>query len=776
MKKQRTYSIDVRSLYPDYDDYYNVTKKFGEFSADGKSYTIFDGNTPRQWMNLLFNGKFASIIANHGEGYTAFGRYYVRVTRYHNPELYLIRELDGKRILTLTDKSTGEVIDLFGENITCTVMPGCSVFSGKQNGISFEVKVFVPQDYNCECWLVNVKNEGSTQRELTLHAQQTWVFHNGLCWGNRQPSDCVKIEDIENGYAASSDKMGLPYDKLYGCFAVENCTNKYHQAKSEITLCTSKANPPIYKNFTYNFANVFSDISLSVGEQASRSAVSSADENEVGARLPATELCNSAAALQQFENNAKYWEDKFSANTCNIPDKNMQHFLNTWLKYQLAMTNRYSRGEYNGNYRDVLQDAWGGMFNDVPHSKSRILEALKRVYPSGRAMRSFDTEGGISMPQNFIDCPLWAHCAISQYIKETGDFTILDEVLPYFESDEVGTVEDHLLRMLEYPFTNRGKNGLVLMFDGDWLDGLTGINQNGTATSCWATIQAFWAQNHMADIYEAKGEAEKAKLWRERSEEYREIVRNVGWDGKWYVYGFKSDGLPVGSAKCSEGKIFLNPNTWAIFTGLETDEKRIELIRNSIFTYLSTPYGSLLNYPPYVNDRTCGRLSTQVPGTFANSAIYLHGASFDVFSRTKLHKTEEAQDLFARLIPGHIDNPDCRRTSEPYCTGNVHYGPNNERFGMNLFSWFTATPAWLIHAGFDEILGVKAGFNGLTLEPCVPDSWNEFTVNRRYRGKDCVINFHRSGEKSGIYKNGEKIDENTISLENIGGEFDFYFC
>ena len=107
-----------------------------------------------------------------------------------------------------------------------------------------------------------------------------------------------------------------------------------------------------------------------------------------------------------------------------------------------------------------------------------------------------------------------------------------------------------------------------------------------------------------------------------------------------------------------------------------------------------------------------------------------------MFAKTKLRKTEEAYDLFMRLIPNHIDNPDSRRTSEPFCTGNVHYGVNNERFGMNLFSWFTATPAWLIHGGFDEILGVKAQFDGLLVEPCVPDDWNEYSVKRLYRGKE----------------------------------------
>ena len=276
------------------------------------------------------------------------------------------------------------------------------------------------------------------------------------------------------------------------------------------------------------------------------------------------------------------------------------------------------------------------------------------------------------------------------------------------------------------------------------------------------------------------GKSTHTRLWQECFGEEAYVInddkpalRRI--DGKWYVYGFKSDGLPVGSSRCGEAKIYLNPNTWAIFTGIEEDEKRIEKIRQSIFTYLTTPYGSLLNYPPYVNDLTCGRIGTQVPGTFANSAVYLHAASFEVFAKTKLKKTEEAYDLFMRLIPNHIDNPDSRRTSEPFCTGNVHYGPNNERFGMNLFSWFTATPAWLIHGGFDEILGVKAEFDGLRVCPCVPDDWDGYSVKRTYRDKEYFLNFKKSDDKKGVFANGEKISENFIPETANAETFEIYY-
>ena len=774
-KKERTYSIDVRSYYPDYEDHYNTSKKYGYFSEDGKSYTITDSNTPRQWMNVLFNDNFGSIIANHGEGFTSYGRFNVRVTRYYNSELYLVRELDGKRILQVRD-DTGEVIDLFGsDDVTCRVMPGCSEFSGCQNGIEYKVRVFVPRNDNCECWIAELKNTGKTARNLTVYAQQTWVFHNNSCWGNGEPAENVELEDSKNGFYATATNLNKPFDTLYGAFEIENCTNAYKQVKSENTLCSSKRDPARYKQFTYRYVNLFSSFTLQPGESAARTVVSAASENKEETVSCAAKLTNTAAAEAAYSEVMAYWAKELDYNTCTLPDKNMERFLNTWLKYQLAMTYLYNRAEYNGGYRDVLQDSWGAMLINPQHGIRRTIEALGYVYPDGHGVRSYDSRGGISIRDHFVDCPLWAHCTISQYIKETGDFSVLDIEAPYLNSDEKGTVEEHLWRMLEYPYTHRGKNGLVLMYDGDWLDGLTGINQNGTATSAWATMQAFWAQNHMADIYEAKGDIDKAAILRSRSAEYKKIVRDVAWDGKWYVYGFKSDGLAVGSSKCAEGKIYLNPNTWAIFTGIEDDPKRIELIRHSIFTYLSTPYGSLINYPPYVNDLTCGRIGSQVPGSFANSAVYLHAASFEIFAKSKVGAKCEAQDLFMRLLPNHIDNPDSRRTSEPYCTGNVHFGPTNERYGMNLFSWFTATPAWMIHGGFDEILGVKAGFDGLHIEPCVPDEWDGYEVKRLYRGKEYLLKFRKSDSKKGIYSNGGYIGETLIPIDSKEDTFEILY-
>ena len=336
--------------------------------------------------------------------------------------------------------------------------------------------------------------------------------------------------------------------------------------------------------------------------------------------------------------------------------------------------------------------------------------------------------------------------------------------MPFLDRNESASVENHIYRALDYMYHSRGNNGLVLVRDGDWADGLGGINKYGEdATSVWVTIAAYHAQNLMADIYRAVGQEAKADEMVKRSMEYKKIVNEVGWDGNWLIYGFFADGETIGSAKNYEGKIWLNPQTWGIFTGIIDDEKRIKRITRSVSRYLDTIYGAMVMYPPYVfYGERCGRIQRQRPGMFLNSSIYNHAATFKVFSDIKRGAYDEAYDTFMRCLPNHPDNSDTRRTSEPFAVGNVYYGPDHPRYGMNLFSWFTAAPSWLIHGGFEEILGVKAGFHGLEITPHVPEDWNGYRVSKVYRDTKYNIQFVFSEDEKGIWVDGEKQSENVV--------------
>lgn len=449
---------------------------------------------------------------------------------------------------------------------------------------------------------------------------------------------------------------------------------------------------------------------------------------------------------------------------CSLPDKNMEYLLNYWIKNQLWLTYGHDRAEHIIGYRDGLQDSWGYMMSDPEAAIEKILLCLSYMYTDGRCPRGFDKFGDDHLLRDFSDSPTWAPRAINAYIKETGNYDVLKMELGFFDSDEKSTVEDHLFRALDFMYRDRGKNGLVHVRDGDWADGLGGINKYGAdATSAWVTTAAFDAQNIMAELYTQIGDIEKAELMKERSAEYKKIVNEVAWDGNWMLYGFFEDGEPVGSKKNYEGKIWLNPQTWGIFTGIIDDPIRVEKMENSVKRLLQTPFGCMVNYPPYVmyGERN-GRIQKQRPGMFLNSSVYNHAASFKVFSDIARGDYEDAYDTFMRCVPNHPDNSDSRRTSEPYAIGNVYYGPDHRQYGMNLFTWFTACPAWLIHGGFEEILGVKAEYNGISVEPHVPYDWDNYKVRKEYRGTVYNIEAVRDTSDKGVWLDGVKQDSNIV--------------
>ncbi len=761
--KNQKYYVDVVPYYPTFEDYYNTEKTFGHFSDDGKTYTVTDKNTPRPWVQMLYNDRFASAVTNIGEGYIIYERFCNRITRFFNSELFMPRHLDGRRLLEMTDKN-GNTVNLFDcDSVVCNVTPAYVEFISSEMGVECNIKVFVTQNDPCECWLV--KLSGDTEN-MTFRAEQTWSFMDYK--GTKMPCTDVVTENLDDGIFATANIGGKYYPTLYGAFAITDCTDKKAERITEKQLTTHRHLDPVYKDFSYTVASVFTQ---NPNEFCVVSAVSH-DAKE------ATELCKKytdvGIAKSELAAVCNKKDTLFTNNTCSIPDKNMERFLNIWLKHQVGLTYLYNRNNENGGYRDVMQDCWGALLISPDYSKRRILEALSFVYPDGHTMRVFDSKTGVAMPQDFVDCPLWAPATVSQYIKETGDLEFLNKKVKYFESDIEDTVEEHLWNMLDHAYNLRGDNGLLLLRDGDWLDGLAGVNVDGTATSAWATMQAFWAQNILAELEDAIGNTDKAKTLRDRNDEYRQIVRDVAWDGNWYVYGFKCDGTPIGSHKCREGRIYLNTQTWALLSGLETDPVRIKKMRRAVDTYLTTPYGPCLIYPPYINDTTCGRLSRQAPGTYANGAIYLHAATFKVFGDVAAGDCDAAYDTWCRTVPNHRDNPDCRRTSEPFCTGNVHFGPDCDAFGMNLHTWFTATPAWLLHGGFGEILGVRAGLFGLEIDPHPPTDWNEYSVCRLYRGKKYSLTFKR-GENKGIFADGKKIADNIIPLDCKFDSFDIYY-
>lgn len=715
-----------RSFYPEtrHDDtpeevYYNKTARFGSFLEEGSAYRIETRQTPRPWLFYLCNDKVRSCVAADGKGFL----WQVRrgaVTKYWEYN-YLVRDVNGARRLWINGTEFFENASDFSE----TVRPGCADFSGKVGELSVSVRLFVPERLPGERWLVRI--EGA-KAPIHVVAAIDWMDFEAP---RLEQSECAVIHE------ASASGL-FTADSVRGIHTLRK-VEKDHLGRDRIITET------------------YLDAVL-LPQAPSWCVTCGAFETEEEKQ----ELLQAPHPEEELEAVFRGWQERLDRNRCEIPEKNLERFLNVWLKNQIFLIHRYDRAVNAYGYRDSLQDAWGSCLVDPEEAVDRMLITLSYMFADGRCPREFQTHSTWMDRNDFADSPVWAPAALYAYICETGHAEVLDQEIGFCESDERSSVMDHLWRSLDYLYHARGENGLLLMRGGDWADGLGGINRYGDgATSVWLTIAAYWAQGFLKKLCLLRGETDRAAEMERRSAEYKEIVNRVGWDGSWYAYGFFADGEPIGSHRNLEGKIWLNPQTWAIFTGI-ADQAKTEKIQKAIHRYLFTPFGSMVCYPPYVNHGArCGRVQRQLPGTFLNGSVYNHGATFQVFADLARGDSDDALDTFLRALPNHPDNSDSQRTSEPFTVGNVYYGSANPRYGMNLFSWFTASPDWLIHAGFEEMLGVKAGFDALEIDPHPPTDWKSYTVWKTWRGTRYRFDFQKS-DSPRILVDGAPVESNHV--------------
>ena len=735
----RAYRPDVAHNDTTPEAHYTRDKTFGHFTEDGRAYVITDKNTPRPWIQYLCNDKIYIAVSNTAMGFMRLANAEKVTKHWEDGGNYIARLLNSKRGFTLSVDGA-EPVDFFdaAEDLVATMAPGKVEFEGSIEGISVKITVMVPREEPAECWHITLTNPDAADKKVAVSFTQH-IFYN----------KATDTPSIEGGkfYTKTGDAT-----MLFTASRVDDiATEVYHE-----------------KAWDFNKATLFATLDLAAG--------ASYDWNTVIAkwfaegRLKSTEeactaYLDSAAFTSELDAVLAGLDRNYGRNTCSVPDKNMERFINYWLKNQINLTFRYDRGgqKLMVGYRDGLQDSWGYMLIDPERAVEGVIYCLSYMYADGRCPRQISRFNDDHDIRDFSDSPIWAPIALNSYIRETGDFAILDRVIPFLGSDETATVEEHIWRSLDFMFCDRAENGIVRVRDGDWADGLGGINQYGAdATSVWVTIAAYYAQKMMAEIYEARGDEEKKNEMLRRNAEYKEAVNTVGWDGNWVRYGFFADGEPIGSVQNLEGKIWLNPQTWGIFSGIIDDPDKIRRIDKATSRYLLTPFGSLVHYPAYVfYGARNGRIQNQLPGTFLNSAVYNHASSFKVFADVARGDYDDALDTFSRCLPNHPDNSDTRRTSEPYTVGNVYYGPDHQRQGMNLFAWFTATPSWLIHGGYEEILGVKPGFHGVEITPHVPVDWQSYSVHKEYRGTSYDIEFVRADDK-GIFVDGERIDGNVV--------------
>ena len=441
------------------------------------------------------------------------------------------------------------------------------------------------------------------------------------------------------------------------------------------------------------------------------------------------------------------------------PDKDFDLMMNIWVKYQLYICNFWSRspsfyheGSGGRGFRDSCQDAEAIMSINPEHARKKILVLASLIRKDGTSAPGFSQMEKPQIHRPNKDHPIWLTLTVSSYIKETADKKILLKKMPYLKdrwiggwekdvnfkgparAEGSGTLFEHLEKNLNFTFGDVGRRGLPLIGHADWNDAIDAAGIKLKGESVWlacALVRSLKQLSELALLIEKKKKSEeftrKARLMSER-------INRYCWDGAWYRRGFTDDGTVYGGRQNSEGKIYLNSQSWAILSGVAEDE-RLKKVLSSVSRYLDGPHGLALFYPAYskFNPRL-GRISMFAEGTKENAAVFCHAATFMAVAFCLTGYGERAYEAMKKIMPNAQADYDLYKT-EPYVYAEYLVGPEHPYlYGEGAFTWVTGTAGWNFMGATEYLLGIRREFNGLRIDPCIPKKWRGFKIRRPFRG------------------------------------------
>jgi len=761
-----------------------IANKFGYFDETTGEYVITRPDTPTPWINYLGEGRYGGIISNTAGGYS-FDRdpKNRRVTRYR----YNAVPVDQPgRYVYLRDQESGVYWSPTWQPIPerkldayqCQHGPGYTRITSQYQGIQSELLYFVPNSANpspsfketeeaaCELWVLHLRNTSSKPRVLRSFSYVEFSMWNAdadlnnLDWGQH-----VLHSHVENGiiyvnttfrpttsfFTSSLPVIGFDtereafigsYHDLSNPAVVENGTPKDSQTargNNVGVLCHEiKLNPGEEKEIIYI---------LGVTEAPEQIA-------PLVTRYAQMENVQAAFAAQKAEWYA--YLDKFQVET---PDARMNAMLNVWNQVQCRATLFWSRfasayetglGRGMGT-RDSAQDTLAVVQNAPERARQNLSTLWKLQFHDGHTWHQvfpLTGEGGAGLaaeypekPQWFCDDHLWLLIAVCAYLRETGDFSYLDERIPYADGGDE-PIWGHMQRAVEFTLEHRGPQGLPRLGFSDWDDTMNLDNGSGKAESVMAAQQFCRAMLDLAELSEHLGMMEDCRRYRMLHDEMEEIINRVAWDGAWYARAYDDEGRPVGVQAEEYHQIGLNTQTWGVIGECAPEERARQAMR-SAHERLNSPFGLAILAPAYTHgDPRIGGTTTYPPGAKENGGIFCHTNAWAIIAAARLGWNDLAYQYYQQINPMARSDHDVFKV-EPYVyCGNI-CGPEHPQFGYGRNSWLSGTASWTYVAGTQWILGIRPTYQGLKIAPIIPQAWNSFKARRVFRGVTYNIQVER---------------------------------
>jgi len=783
-------------------------KRYGYFFTETDEFVITRPDTPAPWVNYISNGRYSGLISNTGGGYSFYRcPKNSRITRWRYNSLPIDRP---GRYIYLRDRQSGEYWSPTWQPTTtaldwyeCRHGIYYTQISSRYKGIRVFVLYFVPEDDDLEIWRVTIKNESNEFRQFDIFSFVELCLGHALVDLINQPNDQHFNEVHYNRDAeillatkrywvrdkgATVQQTNEEWDR-YAYFASSLPVIGWDGSKNQfIGRWRSESNPIVIENGACTNSDITAgdavaalqmECELKPYEEIEFSMLLGVVSKEEGyqerAMAVVKEYRDRAVVESSYMKLKSQWQDYLSALRVETPDNDMNHMLNLWNQYQTSVTFRFSRDAsyhhggllFGRGYRDSCQDIMGPVIARPDWVKDRIQEMSHYQFKDGSTFHLYMPMTGGGERTGHTDTPLWLPLAVMVYLKETGDTEFLDQRVDFHDEGNASILEHHFAA-IDYTISNLSSRYLAKFGPGDWNDTLDYLGRRGIGESVWVTMFLAYILKETVELCEFMNDKENMVRYKTEYDKVKKAINEHCWDGEWYIRGTNDEGMVIGSSRNQEGKIFLNTQSWAIISGVAEGERANKCLR-SVQRLLDTPKGPKILHPAYTKiDPEIGLATRCVPGKKENGAIFNHPVSWAILAECISGNGERAFDIYKRALPMNPVVDIERYEVEPYVYAEYVTSPDHPTCGQASHSWLTGSSAWMLRDGIDYILGIQPAYDGLIIDPCIPASWKNFRVERRFRGILFDIHVSNPGgvQKGvkGIRINGQEIAGNKIRM------------
>ncbi len=641
-------------------------------------------------------------------------------------------------------------------------------------GLNSTQRVFVPRHYPVECTTITLQNTTQEEREISVFSYVKFHLGGWDANGNIVYSEMFsEVRPDINGVFVTNRNTDVPTARYKGYLVTLNQfhnANGYrdHLSRADYQMSATKLgwgwNCDGRDGYGPDCAGVV-QVKLKIppfGTARADFILGHASNPEEVVKIQKT---LSPELIDMWCDEARTeFKDRAESFKIDVGHQLYNGLFNIFLKKQF---DHYLINK--SGFRDNLQTDMALVIADQPAVEANLLRALSSQYANGSVPHGFRPLNRL----NYSDKPAWLLQALPEVIKETGDYNFLEREVPYLDSTERGTVWNHAVRALRWLASDTGKHGLCDQHHADWNDGLEATREAGARESVFVSMQLCLGAREIAELAQRIGDKTVQQEAESIYQTFKDRINEVAWDGEWYVRTLCEDGYRIGSKSCKEGRIYLNPQSWAVLSGVAEGDRALAIMQK-VDEILEEDIGYRICYPPYAHyDPRVGRMSNSMPGASENGGCYNHAAGFKGVADCHIGRADQAWRTFTKVTPDSPDNPIINSGAEPFSYTNS-YSTASQIYGAAGYAWRTGTAAWFGRLLVEYILGARRSYEGLIIDPCLPASLPQASLTRKFRGATYHIQLKNRPEggkgAKKITVDGQQITGSKLPVAT-GGEY-----